>query len=170
MNISFIGMSGVGKSIIGKELAKRLNYKFLDIDKVIEEKIGLKLQGIINKFGEEKFLEIEEKTILDLGKADNCVISPGGSVIYSTKAMEFLKENSTIIFLNAPFESIQKRAVNLENRGIVKFKENNFRELFKKRLPLYKKYADNTLEIKNFDVDSIVKKIIEEVTLKNKQL
>lgn len=162
-------MSGVGKSIIGKELAKRLNYKFLDIDELIEEKIGLKLQQIIANLGEKRFLEIEGETILELEKLNNCIISPGGSVIYSERAMKFLKKNSVIVFLNAPFESIQKRAVNLENRGIVKFKENNFRDLFKKRLPLYKKYADITLEIKNFDVDSICKKIIEEVTLKNKQ-
>jgi len=78
MNITFIGMSGVGKSIIGKELAKRLNYKFLDIDELIEEKIGLKLQQIIDNSGEKRFLEIEKKTILGLGRLDNCVISPGG--------------------------------------------------------------------------------------------
>lgn len=167
MNITFIGMSGVGKSIIGKELAKKLNYKFIDIDELIKEKIGLKLQQIIDEFGEKRFLEIEEEIILGLGNLDNCVISPGGSVIYSEKAMEFLKKNSIIIFLNAPFKSIQKRAVNLENRGIVKLEADNFKDIFKKRLPLYKKYADNTLEIKNFDIDEILKKIIEKVGLCN---
>ena len=64
MNITFIGMSGVGKSIIGKELAKRLNYKFLDIDELIEEKIGLTLKQILPKLGDKKSLEFKDKTIL----------------------------------------------------------------------------------------------------------
>lgn len=170
MNITFIGMSGVGKSIIGKELAKRLNYKFLDIDSIIEKRIGLKLQQIIDNLGEKRFLEIEEKTILDLRKVDNCVISPGGSVIYSEKAMEFLKKNSIIIFLNASFESIEKRVINLEDRGIVKLETNNFKNVFKKRLPIYNKYADITLEIKNFEVNEIIEKIIKIIGLKAKKI
>jgi len=74
--------------------------------------------------------------------------------------MEFLKKNSRIIFLNASFESIKNRVIDLEDWGIVKFNSDNFKDIFKKRLPLYKKYANIIIEIKNFDINDIVEKII----------
>lgn len=164
MNITLIGMAGVGKSIIGEELAKKLNCKFLDIDEIIENKTGLKLQQIIDDFGDEELVKIEEKAILELGKLNNYVISPGGSVIYSQKTMEFLKRNSVIVFLNASFRSIQKRLTNQDRRGIVGLKKNNLKDLFNKRLPLYKKYADIVIEVPDsFKIDSVIEQILKSV-------
>jgi shikimate kinase len=74
-NITLIGMAGVGKSVIGKELAKELLYRFIDTDELIEKKFNLKLQEIIDQWGEERFLEIEEQTILKLGKLEHSVLS-----------------------------------------------------------------------------------------------
>lgn len=147
MNITLIGMAGAGKSSVGKKMAQKLNYRFVDVDKIIEKKTKLKLQQIINNFKEDKFLAIEEETILELGKLNNYIISPGGSVIYSDKAMEFLKKNSIIIFLNIPFENIQKRLINQETRGIVGLKKKSLKTLFNERLVLYKRYADITIEM-----------------------
>ncbi|RLG14690.1 MAG: hypothetical protein DRN66_01430, partial [Candidatus Nanohalarchaeota archaeon] len=89
MNITLIGMAGVGKSFIGKHLAERLNCTFVDIDEVIEKKTSLTLQQIIDTHGEEEFLKIEERAILRLNGFNNSIISPGGSIIYSKKAMDF---------------------------------------------------------------------------------
>jgi len=157
-------MAGVGKSAIGNKLAQELNYKFVDIDKLIEKKFKLKLQEIVDKFGEDKFLKIEENEVLGLRKISNCVISPGGSVIYSPKAMEFLKRNSLIVFLNSPFETIKNRIKNQNNRGLIGLKKNNLKNLFDKRFPLYKKYADIIIEIpENLDIDSAVGKVKEKI-------
>ncbi|MFC1629731.1 shikimate kinase [Patescibacteria group bacterium] len=164
MNITFIGMPGVGKSVVGKALAKKLNYKLLDIDDVVEDKTGLKLQKIIDDFGDEEFIKIEGKAILELGELNNHIISPGGSVIYSVKAMDFLKEHSTVIFLNSPFEDMRKRIKNQDTRGIVGLKKSSLEALFNERVPLYKKYADITVEVlDNFNTNSVVQKIIEEL-------
>ena len=161
MNITLIGMAGAGKSATGKELARRLDYNFIDIDEIIEEKTNLRLQQIIDDFGDDKFLEIEEKAVLDMGRRDKSIISPGGSVIYSVKAMEFLKEHSAIVLLSAPFKSIQKRIKNQEERGIIGLKKKSLRALFDERLVLYKRYADIEIEIsETCDVDAIVEKII----------
>lgn len=166
MNITLIGMAGVGKSVIGKKLAEKLHYNFIDIDEIIEKKLNLKLQEIIDKFGEPNFLKIEEETILKLGKFYNSVISPGGSAIYSINAMNFLKNNSTIIFLNASSESIKNRIVNQSTRGIIGIKEKNFEILFHERIPLYKKYAKITIEVsEDFNVNAIVKEITKKVKL-----
>ncbi len=118
-NITLIGMAGAGKSVIGKRLAHVLHYEFIDIDEQIEKNFDLKLQGIVDRLGEQRFLEIEEQTILELGPLNHTVISPGGSAIYSKKAMAFLKDHSILIFLDAPFETIEKQISNLDSRGIV---------------------------------------------------
>jgi shikimate kinase len=163
MNITLIGMSGVGKSRIGKLLARKLNYDFLDIDRLIEQHNNKKLQEIIDCLGDEKFLEVEENTILVIGVTNNSVISPGGSAIYSERAMKFLKNNSTIVFLNASLKEIKTRTGNFSRRGIVGLKEKGIEKLFEERLPFYKRYADITVDIEDFDNELIANMIIERV-------
>jgi shikimate kinase len=161
MNITLIGMSGVGKSRIGRLLSKRLNYAFIDIDRLIELGNGKKLQELIDCLGDKEFLKLEENVILGIGETANSVISPGGSSIYSERAMNFLKKISKIVFINASLEEIKKRPVDFSERGIVGFKEKGLDKLFEERLPFYKKYADVTIDPKNFNNASIVDMIIE---------
>ena len=159
MNITLIGMSGVGKSRIGRELAYKVGYNFIDIDEIIERRSGKKLQQMIDELGNEKFLKIEEKSILGIGRIDNSVISPGGSSIYSAKAMNFLKTISKIVFLNATLEEIKKRTSNFSKRGIVGL-EMGLEKLFDERLPLYRKYADITIDLKSgYSDESVVNRI-----------
>jgi len=174
MNITLVGMPGVGKSIIGRELAKKLNYRFLDIDEIIEKRTKLKLQKILDDFGDDKFLEIEEKTILELNKFNNYIISPGGSVVYSQRAMKFLKKKSIIIFLDISFKLIKEYLLNLSKslskRGIVGLKNKGLETLFKERLPLYKKYADITVKItEDFNINTIIKNIYDKVLLSKRE-
>ncbi len=167
MNITLIGMAGVGKSSVGKKLAKKLNYKFLDIDKIIEKRTKLRLQQIIDNFGEDRLLKIEEEMILGLGELNNCIISPGGSAIYSTKAMEALKKKSVIVFLNTPFKNIERVITEREKktRGIVGLKKKSLKALFNERLVLYRKYADVVVEIsERFNAKFIIKDIIQKIT------
>jgi shikimate kinase len=160
MNITLIGMSGVGKSLVGKELSKNIKYKFIDIDETIEKKYNLKLQKLIEKFGKKKFLKLEERAVLDIGKTDNLVISTGGSVVYSEEAMNFLKTISKIVFLDAPLNDIKNRIPDFSKRGIVGL-ENGLEKLFDERHQLYKKYADITIKVpRKFDLNIIIKNII----------
>jgi shikimate kinase len=160
MNITLIGMSGVGKSRIGKLLSRKLNYGFIDIDKIIEKDHNKKLQEIIDCLGDDKFLELEESTIVNIGKTSDYVISPGGSSIYSDRAMNFLRSTSKIVFLNASLEEIKSHTVNFSERGIVGLKEKGLEELFEERLPLYRKYADVTIDLKGLSENVIVNLII----------
>ena len=165
MNITLIGMAGVGKSVIGKALAARLDYRFIDTDDLIEQEWDLKLQEIIDRWGEQRFLEIEEGTILKLRQLDRSVISPGGSVIYSEEAMKFLKENSTVVFLDAPLASIERRIPDQSARGIIGLKGKDFKSLFKERLSLYKKYADQTVKISDdFDTQAVAEEIVQKIS------
>ena len=105
--ISLIGMAGAGKTSVGKALAEKLNYKFIDTDKVIEDTHKSSLQGLLEKYGYLKLREIEEKEVLSLS-IDGSIISTGGSVVYGSEAMNFLNENSTIVYLEMDLEQSAK--------------------------------------------------------------
>ncbi len=164
MNITLIGMPGVGKSSIGRKLASRLQFDFLDADNIIEKSAGLKLQEIIDKYGEEMFLEMEQKAVIGLGKIECCVICPGGSVVYSQEAMSFLKENSVVVFLDADLECIEENISNLSTRGIIGLRGKALEDVYQQRRPLYEKYADVALKLSQDStiiehVDSIIKSL-----------
>ena len=83
---------------------------------------------------------------------------------YSAKAMKFLKENSVVIFLNAPFESIEKRLTNKEVRGIVGFKKRTLKTLHKERQILYRTYKDIEIEMtEDCSIDSVAEIIIQKL-------
>jgi shikimate kinase len=162
MNITLIGMAGAGKSTIGRALARRLSYTFIDVDCLITEKTGMTLQALIDKQGDLALIRFEEEAILKLEQVNECIISPGGSVVYSEKAMEHLKKVSKIVFLDAPFRSIVKRIRNTRNRGIVGLRDRSLQELFEERVILYKKYADLSVKIKEREnVQKIVERIVQ---------
>ena len=164
MNITLIGMAGVGKSFIGQELARVLHYGFIDIDEMIEKKFDRTLQEIVDHFGEQRFLKIEEQAILDLGDIDHCVISPGGSAVYSVKAMEFLRKNSIVLFLDASFESIKNRVHNESTRGIIGLKKRKLKDLYMERRPLYQKYSEITIGLPDgLEKDTVIKEILKKL-------
>ncbi|RXA16914.1 shikimate kinase [Methanosarcina sp. MSH10X1] len=162
MNITLIGMAGAGKSTIGRVLAKRLGYTFIDVDHLIMENTGVPLQTLIDNEGDSALVRFEEEAILRLEQVDNCIISPGGSVVYSEKTMEHLKKMSRIIFLDAPFRSIVRRLPNARKRGIVGLRDRSLKELFEERIVLYRRYADFSIKLKGREnIQDIAERITE---------
>ncbi|WP_311764942.1 shikimate kinase [Paenibacillus agricola] len=159
MNIVLIGMSGAGKSTLGVLLAKALGMDYVDTDIVIQQHEGRLLQDIIDNDGIEKFMEVEEKTVSKL-QLKNCIISTGGSVIYSENAMNVLKQGGQIIYLHVPYEEIKRRLINITTRGIVIKKGNSLKDVYEERVPLYMKYSDKTLDCSNKDIKHCVSEII----------
>ena len=162
MNIVLIGMSGAGKSTLGVLLAKALGMDFVDTDLVIQQHEGRLLQDIIDHDGIGKFMEVEEKVVSEL-KLKNCVISTGGSVIYSEKAMNVLQQGGRIIYLHVPYEEITRRLINITTRGIVIKNGSNLKDVYEERVPLYMKYSDQTLDCSNKDIEHCVGEIIEKI-------
>lgn len=140
-SIVLIGMSGVGKSTVGKQVSKLLEKEFVDLDSVICDKHHQKLQDIINEIGKDAFLKLEEESCLEV-QFNNMVFSPGGSLVYSQKAMNYCQEHAIIIYLEDSLENLKKRVINWESRGIVGLSANTYEGVFKERETLYKDYAD----------------------------
>lgn len=155
MNITLIGMSGVGKTTIGKELAMELNYAFLDTDRIIEKQENKPIIDVLKACETDKeFLDKEEKVILSLNLNKNSVISPGGSVIYEDKAMKFLKANSKIVFLYLPLKKLKQIIGDAEKRAIIGIMEKGLEGIYKERYPLYEKCADIKIDLSNIDINA----------------
>lgn len=161
-NIVLIGLPSAGKSTIGVILAKTLGMNFIDTDITIQENTGLLLQTIIDEDGPERFLEIEEQTILGL-KITNAVIATGGSVVYSNAAMNHLGSGSFVVYLKISFEEMRKRLKNIKTRGVVMIPGQSLHDMVNQRTPLYEKYADVIIDCSDEDFESVVEEVVEKI-------
>jgi len=153
-NIVLIGMPGTGKSVVGRALAQRLEYTFVDADDVIVERAGKTLPEILRTEGLETFLEIEERVGRTL-EFENTVIATGGSMVLSEAAMEHLKKNSVIIWLETPLSQISGRMPeDLTDRGIAAPAGMTLREIYLQRQPLYARFADLIVASKDGEDDT----------------
>lgn len=160
-NIVLIGMPGAGKSTVGVVLAKRLGYRFLDSDLVIQEQTKKLLHELITEHGVDGFLKIEEEINASLD-CENAVIATGGSVIYGEKAMEHLREIGCVVYLKLSYEEIEERLGDLTARGVALKDGQTLRDLYNERCPLYEKYAHVVQECDG----KLVRQIVEELAAK----
>ncbi|MFB3894570.1 MAG: shikimate kinase [Phycisphaerae bacterium] len=158
-NIILIGMPGVGKSTCGVLLAKATGRGFIDTDVYIQVGTGRGLQEIIDAEGLDAFRKLEEQYILCLD-CKNSVVATGGSVVYSPPAMAHLKSAGRVVFLDLPLADIIKRIGDLAIRGIVMAKGQSLSSLYAERLPLYRKYADITIDCQGLNQDQVVGAIL----------
>ncbi|MCX7708272.1 MAG: shikimate kinase [Clostridia bacterium] len=156
-NIVLIGMPSSGKSTVGARLAKELGLEFIDTDSVIRQRENRELKEIVNIDGLQKFLEIQEKTILELNLTRH-VIATGGGVIYGAASMEHLKMNGIVIYLETDFEVIEQRIA--AGRRFARNQGQSFFDLYNERVPLYKKYADAIVQCTGKSVEAISCEII----------
>lgn len=143
-NIILIGMPGAGKSTIGVILAKTLGMDFLDSDLVICRETGKTLQRILDEDGLTAFLRLEEQIVCGL-TPQKTVLATGGSVPMSDNAMEHLKNQGTVIYLEVGLEELRTRLSNIKTRGIAFGPGESLDTLYAHRVPIYESWADFTI-------------------------
>ena len=158
-NIILIGMPGVGKSTIGVILAKVMSWNFMDTDVLVQTQEERSLQEIIRKEGLKAFCDIEERYIISLS-CKKTIIATGGSVVYSKKAMDFLCSSGILILLSLPLDLLEKRLTDFSTRGVVMQPDQSLRELFHERMPLYRKYADITIDCSRKNHEVVLSEIL----------
>lgn len=157
--ITLIGMPGSGKSTIGKILAEKLGWNFIDLDILIKEKTGKTHAEILEEKGNQELLRLEDNLTFSLNLAD-AVFSPGGSIVYSALAMERLRKETIIIYLELSLSEIKSRLGDkIDGRGIVGLKEKGLEKLFKERDFLYRKYAQKVINCSGLSEKEILKAI-----------
>ena len=138
-NIVLIGMMAAGKSTIGFKLAKKLGYRFIDIDSKIENQENEEIVNIFKNKGEKYFRRLEEKKTLSYLDKKRVVISVGGGAFLNDRIRKKIKKNSQSFWLNWKIETILKRIKKNKRRPLaLNLSNREFTELFKKRVKLYK--------------------------------
>ena len=156
LNITFCGMMGSGKSLIGKKFARIIDFKFLDTDSFIEKKTGKSINQIFSESGEFFFRELEENYISKILQKKNYVFSLGGGVMNNLNLRNIIKKNSYNIYLQVELSILSQRLKSSKNRPLIK--NTNIKQtldkLIKERENFYKE-ADLTVKNDKKILDTI---------------
>ena len=155
-------MMGVGKSTIGKNLAKKLKFNFIDVDKIIEAKEGLSINLIFKNKSESYFRKIENDITLSELKKDNSVISLGGGAFLNKTIRRNTKKFSTSFWLDVPVYELIKRLKKSSQRPLL-FKKNideTVKKIYFDRKKIYNE-ADFRIKCNSLKSREIVNKILE---------
>ncbi len=161
-SITLIGMPTSGKSTIGKLVADKLGWDFIDLDDLIKEKSGKSYDEILEKDGEKKLLNLENQYTLEINfEGSDIIFSPGGSLIYSAEAMEKVAKETKIIYIELPLKEIEIRlGLRPVKGGIVGLKEKGLKKLFEERDVAYRKFADHIIKADNLSEEELVIKVL----------
>jgi len=162
-NLVLLGMMGVGKSTLGKIVAKKLGSVYIDTDLNIEKKLSMKISDIFKKKGEFFFRKVEEKEVSESLKKNKCVIALGGGAFITKSIRDKILKNSVSIWLDINLETLIKRTKWNKKRPLINYSkqstEKTINELYKERKNIYK-LANYKIDCDNLSKENIVKKII----------
>jgi shikimate kinase len=167
-NVVLIGMPGSGKSTTGAILAKMTSRGFIDTDVLIEAKEGRTLQTIVDQDGYLALRAIEERVLLELNCRDH-VIATGGSAVYSQAAMEHLRKQGVIVFLDMDLDTLKARVTDFGARGLAKRSDQSLSDLFAERSALYRQYADITVDCAVCGHEEVCARIIDALSKKERR-
>ena len=152
-----LGFMGSGKTTI----ARKLDPDFVDMDALLEERLGMPIARFFEEKGEAVFRQLESEILADLLKTDQ-VISTGGGVVISSRNRDLLKKNLDNIYLKADFETLYQRiSVDKENQRPL-FLKNSKEELatiFYERQAWYEEVANQVVDVSSLNPDEILEEL-----------
>ncbi|MFW6298763.1 MAG: shikimate kinase [Bacillota bacterium] len=157
-NLVLIGLPFSGKSHFGRLLKERLDKPLIDVDQAVEDSENAPIHAIFQKKGESYFRALEEAKVKEAAKRYGQVIVPGGGIVLSKAAMESLRQNSIIIFLDLSLDLIDETM--MRGRPLAESLDD-LKKLKAKRQPLYEKYADFIISKDTWDEETIIARIEE---------
>jgi len=160
-NLVLLGMMAVGKTTLGKIVAKKQGLKFIDIDATIEKKNSMTIKEIFKKKGEKFFRIEEEKEVLKSLEKSNCIIALGGGAFMNKTLRENILKNAISIWLNIDIKTLNKRVKWNQKRPLLKEKNNQKKltELYAERKDIYK-LANHKIACDKLSKKNIAEKII----------
>lgn len=164
LNIYLIGMMGVGKTTIGKQLAQQLNYRFLDTDSIIEQLTKKSINNIFEEEGENYFREIETQVLAETSNYIKSVIATGGGVVLNPHNWSYL-HYGLIIWLDAPTELLVKRLKQDQTRPLLKDTDmtEKLQTIFEQRKNLYQQADLHIILSEDKNDKIIVQEIIKQI-------
>jgi len=164
-SIVLIGFMGTGKTAVGKALAERLGKEFVELDALIERKVGKTIPEVFQQDGEIAFRELEIEVTREVSQKKNVIIACGGGIVLNKINIDRLRQECLIVYLAASPKVILKRTSGDENRPLLKTTERalRIRELLRFRKPFYERAADITINTSKLDINSVAEQIIKKV-------
>ncbi|MFX1501312.1 MAG: shikimate kinase [Promethearchaeota archaeon] len=167
-SIALIGFMAAGKTVVGKALAINLGkeYKFIETDEQIIQKIGKSIPEIFTKEGENRFREYEISICEKISKLNKVVISCGGGIVLNNRNIVNLKKNCHIVLLNASFDELIRRILKNGKESRPLINKEDLKEEIKKILNFRKPYYEAAAEIIIDTTDKKIKDIVREIVIK----
>lgn len=161
-----IGAPGSGKTTVGRLLAQRLSARFLDTDRLIEEKAGLKIAEIFSDLGEGEFRRLEKEVVRGLVHTTNAVIATGGGAVVDPGNFSALQAIGTVVALNAKIQTLKRRLeADTVSRPLLEDlseDKNPLEKLLQDRLGFYQK-ADVQIKTDQLSPEEVVNLILEKL-------
>lgn len=159
-NVILIGFMGAGKTVVGRLLARRLGYCFVETDEMITAQEGRPIPEIFAAKGEAYFREREAEALELLKWKRGDVIATGGGLPCADGRMEALKALGTVVWLAGDFDTLYRRASRAGARPMLEGRSRDeVRALYERRIPYYRQ-ADLTVETDGLGVDQVVNRIV----------
>ncbi len=162
-NIALIGFMASGKTTIGKELSRRIGFKFIDTDSLIESIFNMPISQIFDKYGEIKFREVEIEIYRKVSLEKQAVISCGGGAVLNWICMQYIKKSSIVVYLHVSLDELMRRLLGNDSRPLIKSSNNKeayirMNALLREFLYIY--YADLTIDVSTLTVNQAVNEIV----------
>lgn len=166
-SISLVGLPGVGKSTVGKHLARSLKRPFLDSDTEVEREIGCPIREFFEREGEARFRDIEQRVIGALTALPDAVLATGGGAVLREANRQALHSASTVVYLRSTPEELFRRLRHDTHRPLLQVRDplRKLRDLFAERDPLYRKTAHFTIETGRPSISTLVNMILMQLEL-----
>ena len=166
MKIVLCGMMGCGKTTVGKCLAERLGWDFVDTDEWIVERHG-EISAIFASYGEGYFRLIESEAVRALAGRENLVVAVGGGAVLNEENVRLLKSQGEIVYLQASKETLVKRLVGDEARPLLKGEmlAERVEKLLYDRQNVYESVSDLRINVNEKTPALIVGEIVEKMNL-----
>jgi shikimate kinase len=160
--ISLIGMPGAGKSTVGVILAKLTGLRFVDTDLDIQLRERATLQQIVEREGYLRLRAIEEEVLLAI-PLERAIVSTGGSVVYSAPVMGRLRAAGPLVYLAVDLATLEQRVAAAPLRGMASDPAQTYAEVYAERTPLYRCYADMTVDAGSGTADEVAAAILDAI-------
>ena len=164
MNIILIGFMGAGKTSVGRKLANRLGYFFLDTDQQIEKQQSCTIEEIFRYAGESAFRDLETKLLENLQNVHNTILSTGGGMFLRSENQEILKGIGKTVYLQVDRETLKQRLQCDQHRPLLQQPnwQENVNQMLQQREPVYLT-ADLTIKVQDGPLNVMVSRIIEAI-------
>lgn len=162
-NLYLIGLMGVGKTTLGKRLARALDREFVDSDERIESTLGVSINHIFDIEGEDGFRERETCVLEKISEVPNQVVATGGGIVIQPENRRILKATGLIVYLHAPANILWSRLRYCKNRPLLQTDnpQQVLADLLEKREPLYREVADFVIHVTNNAQQKTVNRLVE---------